>query len=280
MKPVVRLKYFTAITGVIIVNCLQFSLSEIYVSLNKAKITPVRLIETNFRNFSSLNRKYDSVIGSAAKISRVIPLKQAHGFKKNTKPKNSTINRVKQSENLSRGLNVTALIQGVTQDTVKSDSSTKKLSHNGSSDIKELRSPPTSQKQSSSTEEDKKNRIVFLTEDSWNHLNSLATDQELQDAVNNISVETISKATNVSATNPAASQAIFYTGIMNQIEKLNPAKMLKLENEIVNMTPGVRLNAHKRPILNIIPLEKISHSTKIKVKVACLQYILYSHYLL
>lgn len=276
MKSIVRLKHLWLLTSLSLVSVLvPGCLMEPYFS-SKANITPVKLLQVNYKNSSSFHhRSNESVFGSKAKISRVVPishvtklmynnLKSATGSNGNFRNlSSSNVITKKSSLRLEDRHNVTAHYSRVPdQNNFPAYVRSKKYITSSTTATPIISSTTTAVTNVGKNTPFKpiKKDPLFLTNDSWNFLNSAVTDDELRQIINGFPNQVIQNVTNITRHDPVAGQEFLLKTIINELTKLKRSRMLELET-IKKETPvvnkGVRYSAKlRKPILNVIPLEQ------------------------
>lgn len=278
MKSISRLKLISLIIYCLLTLTLVMKLcrAEPYFS-SKANITPVKLFQIAPRNTSStITHNGDPVIGSLAKISRVVPLRHVpnisnnfrHGSYSNVnrvgnyssviRRKHSTLqeNKPRTPATIAKSSPPPTKFPNRSKPTKSSVIERKPVSHTTSIATTSTNAPPTP------TAHTTNKNPLFLSSDSWDYLNSVVSDEELREIINGLSEEVIKNVSVISKQDSLAAQNFLMKNIISALKKMKQSRMLaignnKQNNKKVPVNTGVRFSAkEKRPVLNVIPLEQ------------------------
>lgn len=280
MKSIGRLKLISLILYPLITLTFVIKLccSEPYFP-SKANITPVKMFQIAPWNASSSTaHNGDTVTGSLAKISRVVPLKHVPKINNNFRHgSHSNINRVGNFSNVVRRKHTTLLenrprtpatanFQKLTpptkypnrsKPTNSSEIERKPLPRVTSISTTSTNPPPTS------TTRTPNRNPLFLSSDSWEYLNSVVSDEELREIINGLSEEVIKNVSVIAKQDSLAGQTFLMKNIISALKKMKQSRMLAVDNskqhknKKVSVNTGVRFSAkQKKPVLNVMPLEQ------------------------
>ncbi|CAL8111694.1 unnamed protein product [Orchesella dallaii] len=228
MKFILPHNYILVIVTCITTNFIDVSHSEPYVS--RSSITAVKLVKGNPRNRSAIHKQEQQLFGNVAKVSRVIPAKRLTKKSSKIDSRSEFVPHLPLTEKLTANH---GKIEKVVDRNVPTAQKLVSVS------------PPTTTT---------KPKPLVLSENSWDYLNSVVTDDELRKVISGLPKDILSNATIITKKDPVRGQNYLFNSILDQLSnmKLPETRMLE-ESDGKTINKGVRFSAKRKPVLNVMP---------------------------